>query len=60
MTSNNGNKNRENWIVINFMTSCSLTTIPIDVTFRTCHAVDASIVYGRMNSGIGFTMRWMT
>ena len=25
---------------------------------RTCHAVAESTVYGRMNSGIGFTMRW--
>ena len=30
------------------------------VAFRTCHAVAASTVYGRMNSGICFTMRWMT
>ena len=31
----------------------------MDVTFRTCHAVAASTVYGRMNSGIGFTMKWI-
>ena len=29
------------------------------VKFRTYHAVAASTVYGRMNSGIGFTMRWI-
>ena len=28
--------------------------------FRTCHAVAASMVYGRMNNGICLTMRWMT
>ena len=39
---------------------CIVTTIPMAVTFRTCHAVAANTVYGRMNRGIGFTMKWMT
>ena len=39
---------------------CSVSTIPMAVTFRTCNVVAESTVHGRMNSGIGSTMRWMT
>ena len=38
----------------------TVATIPIVVTFRTCHAVAARTLHGRINSGIGFTIMWMT
>ena len=40
------------------LVQCNYYSYGYDV--RTCHAVATSTVYGRMNSGISFTMRWMT
>ena len=40
------------------LVQCHYYSYSCDV--QDCHEVDASTVYGRMNSGLGFTMRWMT